>query len=170
MSNAADKIRELSNEAAGKKLREEQQKVSERINQDLAVIEKILAMVKDRLIYKEDREHGRARYIVVTEEIVLDDYANPPKYGSGTRIKQVESTFYNYNHTAITVNGHSYLHAADLITKYKFDATKAMQKSEQEYDAARDRVEYIKSLEALEPTIKALMLNYQKHLGNAEAT
>jgi hypothetical protein len=47
MSNTVDRIRELSNDAASKKIAEEQQRTVERVNEEIVIIEKILAMVKD---------------------------------------------------------------------------------------------------------------------------
>lgn len=167
MSKTANKIRELSKKAASEKIAEQQQAIEKNVNQDIAIIEKILAMVKDRLVYKEvTKVHSRRKtYVVVTEDIVLHDYSNRPDYGSGTEIKQIEGGYYSYPHTQIIVNGHIYLHASDLITKYKYEANKAMEKAEAEYRAAADRKEAIENLADLEPVIKELMLNYQGHLG-----
>lgn len=166
MAKAVDKIRELSKQAAAKEIAERQAKVEESVNQDIAVIEKILAMVKDRLVYKETKApHSNRRiYIVVTEDVVLQDYSNKPEYGSGTSIKQVEGSYYSHSHTVITVNGHKYYHAKDLIEKYKFDASMAFETLQVEYDAARDRKERLESMTDLEPVMKELMLNYHKHL------
>lgn len=166
MSKTVDKIRKLAKEAADKKVAEENDRIQQGIRSDLVTLEKILSMVKDHLVYKEVKpSYGRTTYVVVTEEIVLEDYANKPKYGSGTRIERTDGSYYSYPHTVITVNGHKYYHAADLLTRYKFDARKAMEKAEQEYEAARHRKEAIDDLEGLEPLIKELMLNYDKHLG-----
>lgn len=166
MSKTVDKIRKMSNEAAAKKIAEENERIQKSVDQDLAVLERILIMVKDNLIYKEikNRHSNRSTYLVVTEEIVLEDYANKPEYGSGTSIKEVAAGYYTYRHTLITVNGHKYYHAIDLITRYKYEAAKAMKKAEAEYDAARARKEAIGDMEGLEPVIKSLMLNFNKHL------
>lgn len=168
MSNAADKLRKLSKEAAVKKISEQQAEIEKRVNQDIEIIDRVLAMVKDRLIYKEvEKAHSRRKeYLVVTEEIVLEDYSNPAQYNSGTKISWVEGGYYSYPHTEIKVSGHTYHHAADLITKYKHVANKAMEKSEAEYNAAKERKEAIENMEDLEQTIKALMLNYNQHLGS----
>lgn len=166
MSAVTDKIRDLSKQAADKKVAEEQKKIEENVNKDIKVIETILAMVKDRLVYKKARSSSyKDTYTVVTEEVVLQDYSNRPEYGSGTEIRQIEAGYYDYPHMQIRVNGHIYLHAVDLITAYKFNAKMAMEKAEIELDAARRRKELIESMEALEPVIKELMLNYDKHLG-----
>jgi hypothetical protein len=171
MSKTVDKIRKMSQEAAAKKAAEENERIQKNVDKDLAVLETILAMVKDRLIYKEqEKPHTRRKmYVVATEEIILHDYANRPEYGTGTEIKQIEGGYYSYPHTLIKVNGHAYYHASDLITKYKYEAQKAMEKLDQERDAARNRIEAVQSLEDLEPMIKELMINYQKHLGIGEA-
>ena len=79
MKSTADKIRELSLKAATDKAAEESKKIQERIDKDMEVLEKILAMVKDRLVYKDIAKFsGGRQYIVVTEEIVLADYAADP--------------------------------------------------------------------------------------------
>lgn len=165
--DTADKIRKLTEKAAADKLAEQQKKLESDVNEDIKVIEKILAMVKDRLVYKEVKKpySNKTDYVVVTEDIVLEDYSNKPEYGYGTEIKEIEAGYHGYRHTVIKVNGHIYYHASDLIAKYKFEAQKAMEKAEAEYDAARRRKEAIDNLADLEPVIKELVLNYQKHLG-----
>lgn len=163
-----EKIRKLSQEAAAKKVQEEHDRIQKTVDADLEVLEKILAMVKDRLVYKEMEapyQRGRKMYVVVTEQIVLQDYANRPEYGSGTEIKRTDGGYYSYPHIVIRVNGHTYYHASDLIAKYKLEAAKAMEKADAERDAASRRKAAIDSLSDLEPVIKELMLNYQKHLG-----
>lgn len=167
MSKTADKIRSLASKAAADKIAERQQAIEKAVNDDLEIIEKILSMVKDRLVYKEDKSphSNRKIYVVVTEDIVLYDYSNAPEYGSGTSIRRIGADYYNYEHTQILVNGHRYYHASDLIEKYKYEARKAMEKTEAEYNAVRARKEAIDNLSDLEPVIKELMLNYQKHLG-----
>ena len=167
MSDIAKKILKQAKDAAKQRIEKENQQTEIRISADVEVINKILEMVKDRLVYKEfTPEHSsRKSYIVVTEEIVLQDYNNPPKYGSGTSIKQVEASYYTYRHTQIIVNGHHYYHASDLIAKYKHDANDVMKKAEKEYELARERKEAIDSMAYLEPVMKELVLNYNKHLG-----
>lgn len=171
MSSAADKIRELSKKAAAEKIEKQQKDVENSVNKDIEVIEKILEMVKDRLIYKEytPANSRRKTYVIVTEDIVLEDYSNPPQYGSGTSIKHVGSDFYTYEHIAINVNGHKYYHAADLITKYRFDAKRAVEKAEAELKAANDRKYYLENMANLEPVLKDLMINHSKHLGLIKA-
>jgi hypothetical protein len=167
MSKTTDKILKLSKKAAADKIAEQKEQLENRVSQDIKVIETILEMVADRLVYKEIGlpHSSRKSFVVVTEDIVLQDYNTKPEYGSGTSIKRQEATYYSYPHTIIRVNGHKYYHAADLITRYKYDAQKAMEKSEAEYEAAKKRKEAIEDLEFLEPLMKELMLNYQKTLG-----
>lgn len=170
MNKAAEKIRKLSKQAAAEKIAERQAELETNVNKDIEVIEKILEMIKDRLVYKEAKSphSNRVKYVVVTEDVVLHDYSNRPEYGAGTEIKQVGGSYYSHPHTQIRVNGHVYYHAKDLIEKYKFDARRAFEKLQVEYDAARDRKERIESMEDLEPVMKELMLSYQKHLAPAE--
>ena len=172
MSKITDKIRKLSKEAADKKLAEEQSRSEKLVNDDLEIIERILKLVEEKLIYKEVKQlHSRRRtYVAITEDIVLKDYATKPEgYSSGgTSITWDEGGYYSYPHTVVRVNGHVYHHAGDLITKYKHEATKAMESTEKERDAAKARKEAIEELEYLEPTIKSLMLNYQESLGIKE--
>lgn len=167
MSKVAEKIKALSNQVASEKLAEEQAKAEQRVAADIKIIEDILTLVKDRLIYKEsEKAHSRRKtFLVVTEDIVLHDYSNPPEHGSGTSITWQDGSYYSYPHTTIKVNGHRYYHAADLITRYKHDAAEAMKRSEQEYEAAKKRKQAIEDLEDLEGVMKELMLNYQKTLG-----
>lgn len=157
----------MSLDAATDKIKQEQERIQATVDKDIEVLDKILEMVSERLVYKEVKAKfsSRATYIVVTEDIVLEDYSNKPEYGSGTSIKQVAAGYYSYAHTSITVNGHKYYHASDLITKYKYEAQKAMEKAQAEYDAATARKEAIDRLAGLEPVIKELMLNWNKHLG-----
>lgn len=166
MSNAADKIRKLSLEAAEKKKSEREIEVQKLIDADIAVIERILKLVKDRLIYKEVGQYSRKKYVVVTEDIALNDYANPSTgYSKETSIKQNDGGYYSYPHVVIRLGGHVYQYAGDLIAKYKYEADQAMKKADQEYEAAKRRKEAIDNLEDLEPVIKELMLNYQEKLG-----
>jgi len=82
----------------------------------MEVLEKILAAVKDRLVYKEVNRSDytrRKKYIVVTEDIVLQDYSTKNDgYSVETSIKLVPASYYTYEHIEIRVNGHLYYHAS----------------------------------------------------------
>ena len=164
MNKAVEQIRKMAKEAADERIADEKKKLEVRVNNDLEVLEQIIAMVKDRLIYKDTKDGIKTRYKVVTEEVVLKDYATPAQYSSGTAIERVESSFYKVPHTRIKVNGHVYYHAKDIFENYKWQARKASENAEKIYEITRAREDAIKELEAIEPVVKELMLNYEKHL------
>lgn len=165
--DTTSKIRDMARKAADEKIAADKAKLETAVTVDLEIIEKILAMVKDRLIYKVfSPQYGKKTYVVVTEEMVLADYTtkNERSYSHGTAIERVEASWGASAYTRIKVNGHIYYHAGDLFTKYKEEADTAAKKAQKEWELASERKGAIEELLALEPVVKEIMLNYQKHL------
>lgn len=169
MSNTISKIREMSQKAAQEKVAAEQKRIEDTVSKDIEVLNKILEMIKDGLVYKEVKPpFGRRSYQVVTEEVVLEDYSNKPEYGSGTKIEWNDGGYYGYPHTVIMVNGHVYSHAADMLRHYKYLAEQAMKKLNVEREAAKDRLDAVENLLVIGPAVKEIMTNYDKHLAEVK--
>lgn len=164
MNKTVNKIKTLANKAAEDRLTNERQVVEDRVNADLQIIEKILEMVKDRLVYKEVKNLG-TKYVVVTEEMVLADYTTKPEgYSSGTtEIKEQEGSYYSVRHIQIRVNGHIYYHAQDIFTKYEWEIKQLVENSEKERDIIQAKRRALQNMKELEPFVKEIMLNHQKH-------
>lgn len=171
MSDTIKKIRLVAKEAADKKFNEERKKLEDKSKEDLAILDKILKMVKDGFIYKTIGESWSKKYIVVTEDIVFEDYTNPPKgYNSGkTGVFKQNASYYQIGDVLnIYVNGHVYYHAQDIFRRYEEELKKTMEKFEQEREIISRKQDGLKALKELEPAVKMIMLNHQKHSNNIE--
>jgi len=166
MSDTIKKIKALAKEAADKRFADERKKLEDSSKQDLAQLNAIIKMVEDGFIYKQvgDSSYNR-KYIVVTEDIVFEDYTNPPKgYNSGkTGIFKQEQTYYQVHGTVIYVNGHTYYHAQDIFRRYEDEIKRVTESNDRERDLIRDKKNALDNLKELEPAVKAILLNYQKH-------
>lgn len=169
MSNTVEKIKLLAAKAAKAKIDDALERAKATTDNDIATIEKILSMVKDRLIYKKVGDSWNAKYIVVTEDIVLNDYINQAAYDRDTSISKVSRSSYDVDHILIRVGGHCYYHAQDLFKRYEWEIAKAVEKLNQERDIISRKEEALKNLKDSEPVVKTILLNYQNHLSNIQA-
>lgn len=159
-----DKILKLANKAADAKLKVERDKARARADADIEVIKSIVSMVKDGLVYKRVGRFD-SKYVLVTEDMVLEDYTNPAdSYSKETKIETLTMQYScGPKYLRIKVSGHQYEHAKDIFNRFKFETEKAVELASQELDKARERQRLVKKLERQTPFIKEMMIRYQEY-------
>ena len=158
MKNKSKKIIKLANKAFEEKIKAQQKNIKEKYELDRVVLEKIIKFVEDRLFYKKTGDSWNPKYTVVTEEILLNDYANPAEYNRSTEISG------NGNLLKIKVSGHYYYHIANLINTYEEDIKDALEKNQWEREKLYEKSGLIEEIKKKEPLIKKLFIDYQNIL------
>jgi len=159
MSKIEDTLKRLADKAYKEKVTVEKAAIEKRYLSDKELLEQILEIVKSRLVYKEIGEYSYDRqYVVVTEEMLLEDYTSPPKnsWGAGTKIEA------KGKYLTISVNGHRYQHLGELFKTYKESIDKAIEDTQWQRDKLYEQRKELKQLNEQEPKIKKMLLEYNQ--------
>lgn len=155
------KIKAKAYENVNKKLEEERQRVEDKINNELDVVEEILKYIKNKLIFKKVGDSWNHEYALVTEEVFFEDYNSDPKNYWGKSIEIYHKREHKWD-CFIRVNGNYYYDIRYIITNYKEDFNMLDKK----LNSLREQFSEIKRLEERllkeEPRIKKLLEQYQE--------
>lgn len=156
MKTIEQKLTALADKAYKDKVKIEKVAIEKRYLGDKQMLEQILEIVKSRLVYKEVGDSWSKKYLVVTEEMLFEDYTTEPKnsWNRGTKIEK------NGKYFTITVNGHRYSHLGELFKTYRNDIEEAIKKNQQESDMLYEKRKTIENLEKEEPKIKQMLSDY----------
>lgn len=151
MSDTVKKIKAIAKKAADERFANERAKLEENSKQDLAQLDRIIKMVEDKLVYKTVGDSWNKKYVVVTEDIVFEDYTTSPKgYSQGkTGIFKNEATYYQIAGVVIYVNGHVYYHAQDIFRRYENEVEQAIAITDAERDLVQKKKDGLKALKNL---------------------
>ena len=157
MSRIEEKLKELADNAYKEKVKSEKKAIEQRYLKDKTLLSDILEVVKKGLVYKEVGDTWNRKYVVVTEEILFDDYTTPAKnsWSSGTEMKS------DGRHLTIKVNGNLYKHLGGLLEDYKEKIEKSIELNQYERDRLYDKRNLIENLEKQERHIKNMLEEYQ---------
>ena len=155
------KIKEKAYENVNKKIEEERKETERKINSELEVVEEILGYIKNKLIFKKNKDDWKKDYILVTEDIFFEDYNEEPKnyWNKGIEIKHEREKKWDY---FIKVNGNYYYDVRYIIAGYEED----FKTLDNKLNGLRENFYKIEEAERnlleQEPKIKKLIEQYQQ--------
>lgn len=155
------KIKEKAYENVNKKIEEERKETERKINSELEVVEEILGYIKNKLIFKKNKDDWKKDYILVTEDIFFEDYNGEPKnyWNKGIEIKHKREKNWDY---FIKVNGNYYYDVRYIIAGYEEDF-KTLDNRLKELRENFSKIEEAeRNLLEQEPKIKKLIEQYQQ--------
>lgn len=151
-----EKIKAKAYENVNRKLEEERKKTEDKINNELADVEKCLSYIKNRLVYKTiNKNYLPIKYVLADEEMFFEDYNKEPKWDKGIYFTEDKNYLFR-------VNDEYYYDVRNLMKDYR--------KSFEKYhdDLARLNEKFIElekgyeKLKAQELNVKSMIEQLQK--------
>lgn len=158
------KLLRIANKAYKEKLEKGKSEMELIFSKDKTVLKQILEIVEKRIVYKNVGENYRPKYIVITEEILLQDYTTEREH----QWSRETSIGEDKGELIIKVNGISYYHLSGLLKKQKEDIEKCIENNSWERGKLYEKREALKHLEEAEPAIKKIILEYQEKVKTLE--
>lgn len=162
MNNTSERLIRLAEVNIESKRNEELERLEQSLKHDKEVIEKVLKLIDDHLLYKVISQYGcPVQYQLVTPEIFEADYLKTPDHDwcQGLVIKDSNK---NYGAT-VEVNGESYYDIRYALNKFSADVEKREQTLstiQQKLIDIKCEIEFLyKSL----PALKAAITEWQEH-------
>lgn len=116
------KIKAVAYDNVNKKLEEERRKNEDKINNELNDVEKCLAYIKNKLVYKIIKDgRNTVGYELADEDMFFTDYTNEPKNTYSHLGIQFFDTCDRYRHPLFKVNGEEYYDIRKIINRYEED-------------------------------------------------
>lgn len=152
------KIKEKAYDNVNKKLEEERKRTEDRINNELADVEKCLSYISNKLVYKIIYEsYLPVKYVLADEEIFFNDYNKEYKgWDSGIDFPLNDSSY------LFKVNGAEYYDVRNLLPKYRTDFKKYWDKLRDLNEQFEDLEEGYKKLLAQEENVKSMLEQLKK--------
>ena len=150
------KIKEKAYENVNRKVGEERKRTEDKINNELADVEKCLSYINNKLVYKIIKCNYRpVEYELADEEMFFDDYSKDDKWNQGIHFPENKEYLF-------IVNGEKYYDVRNLLPKYRKDI-------EEYWDDLRDLNEHFADLEkgykkllAQEANVKSMLEQLKK--------
>lgn len=151
------KIKEKAYDNVNKKLEEERKRTEDRINHELADVEKCLSYINNKLVYKTIYEsYLPVKYVLADEEMFFDDY-NKEYNGWDTGIYFPADASYLFK-----VNGAEYYDVRNLLPKYRKDFEKYWDDLRRLNEQFTDLERGYKELLAQEENVKSMLEQLKK--------
>lgn len=152
--NITEKINAVIKSQIEAKRLAETERMEKQLERDVSDIGRVLEMIQKTLLFKKipSQYGGKDRYLIVTEQMFLDDYTGEPenKFSSKGIIFTSEEDLLKYYNPIVKVNGHRYYDVRNFIYVYSNDI-----------DACKDRLETVfKKLHEVEDQYKNLMESF----------
>ena len=150
------RIKEKAYENVNRKLEEERKKTEDKINNELADVEKCLSYIKNRLVYKIIKENYRTtNYVLADEEMFFNDYSKESKWHKGIYFPHDEKYLFR-------VNGEDYYDVRYLMQNYREDFEKYRKDLASLTTVFRELEEGYKKLIAQESNVKSMLEQLKK--------
>ena len=150
------RIKEKAYENVNRKLEEERKKTEDKINNELADVEKCLSYIKNRLVYKIIKENYHStNYVLADEEMFFNDYSREGKWHKGIYFPHDEKYLFR-------VNGTEYYDVRNLLPKYREDFKKYWDKLRDLNERFASLEEGYKKLIAQELNVKSMLEQLKK--------
>ena len=127
------------------------------LNNDIEKLERLIGEVENNLLYKSEKY----KYILVTKEIIYEDYKKEQKYsGGGIRYN---GDFKNYSYY-VSVNGEYYYHVGNVIDRHIKDIDEALEKNSWERDKLYEKKQLMDTLKEQHKPIIDMITSYNKYV------
>ena len=157
------KIKASAYENVTKKLEEERKKTEDKINNELAQVERCLKYINNKMVFKIVKSSWSSvgEYILANENIFFEDYTEESEYNYIRGIKFYDSKSKPYE-PLFTVNGASYYDMRYIIRNYEErfnECTRRLNNLRETYDRVEEMANV---LIKQEPQIKKLIEQYKQ--------
>ena len=157
------KIKAVAYDNVNKKIEEERRKNEDKINNELNDVEKCLAYIKNKLVYKIVKNNwNTVGYELADEDMFLTDYTNDPKNTYCYRGIQFFDTDDKYERPLFKVNDEEYYDIRKIISRYKEDFdnySKELRRLNENFSNISRKADELKKQE---PYIKKLIETYKQ--------
>lgn len=151
------KIKEKAYENVNRKLEEERKKTENKINNELADVEKCLSYINNRLIYKviTTKNYRATNYVLADEEMFFNDYNKETNWYKGIYFPSDEKYLFR-------VNGEEYYDVRYLMQDYTKEFEEYRKDLERLNKIFRELEEGYKKLIAQEENVKSMLEQLKK--------
>ena len=164
MREIENKILKLAKETANKKIKEEQERIENKLNNEIDDVKFILELINKKMLYKrEGKSYDVKGYKLVTEDIFLQDYfEKEPKnnWEKKLQIQERDGWDNEYYKLKIEVNGERYFHIGYIINDFETELKNKKNRIERInsdlWEIEKDFNEFTKQ----EPIIKQMIEDY----------
>ena len=152
------RIKEKAYENVNRKLEEERKKTEDKINNELADVEKCLSYIKNRLVYKIIKENYRTtNYVLADEDMFFDDYSKE------TNTNWYKGIYFPHDEKYLfRVNGEEYYDVRYLMQNYREDFERYRKDLASLNKVFRELEEGYKKLIAQELNVKSMLEQLKK--------
>ena len=151
------KIKEKAYDNVNKKLEEERKRTEDRINNELADVEKCLSYINNRLVYKviTTKNYRTTKYVLADEDMFFDDYNKETNWYKGIYFPNDEKYLFR-------VNGEEYYDVRYLMEDYRKEFEEYRSDLARLCKIFRELEEGYKTLIAQESNVKSMLEQLKK--------
>jgi hypothetical protein len=140
-----------------KKIETQKKQIETKLNTEIDTLEKIITLISQKVLYKKHNN----KYILVTENVLLEDYSRETKYGWQKGVEYKEEDDYRTPKINIKVNGESYHHIGYLLYDYEKQLNDKIKTSHYQWQQLTEQKEVYDNLRKQEPMIIKLITDFQ---------
>ncbi len=149
---------------------QEIEKVKRRLDADKEILKQAIELVNSHTLYKKvDRRGYKLQYVLVTEEMLKEDYLKESKYHSGINFYFEDyGDRYYYNRGIMQVNDETYYDIRYVLQEYENSVHKKERDLTYLEDSLRKVKQELEEMNQAFPSIKKAIIEWQEYCKQQE--